>query len=108
MKEKDWKKLLNEGKLLTESQWTRYADTDEQEQAIKEVEEWVKKLGKRIVGGTTVGKRPQRVILDLTYQGGEISIDSEGAVEIGADDIPIKNFVGFKKAVEDLEKVREK
>ena len=67
---------------IDESKWSRYADTDEQEIAISHLDATLKKLGKKIVGGTTIGKSPQTVILDLTYQGGEIHINSDGEVEI--------------------------
>lgn len=73
---------VNESKLKEMSRWTRAAGTDEQEQAIAKLERSLKELGRRIVGGTTVGKAPQGVILDLTHQGGEIYIGREGNVKI--------------------------
>ena len=67
---------------VSESRWTRLASTDEQEEAIAKLERLLSKLGKPIVGGTTVGKHPQGVVLDLTHQGGEISIGSDGGVRL--------------------------
>ena len=62
------------------TKYTRLAETDVQEKAIAAVEKEIAKLGKKIVGATTIGKSPQTVLLDLTYQGGEISINRDGKV----------------------------
>jgi hypothetical protein len=60
--------------LFQESRYTRLAQTDEQEDAIYKIVKWLKKLGKVVVGATTIGKSPQTVLLDLTHQGGEIRV----------------------------------
>jgi len=96
-------------KVLNESKWTRYAATDEQEEAISVIEKWLKKLNMNIVGVTTIGKSPQTVILDLTYQGSEIYIPSDGfnsgeySVEVNRqelrDDSNISGFDAFKDAI---------
>lgn len=44
---------------------------------VKKVSSWAQKAGKRIVGGTAIGKNYNTLILDLTYQGGEIRINLE-------------------------------
>jgi hypothetical protein len=44
---------------------------------VKKVASWAQKAGKRIVGGTAIGKGYNTLILDLTYQGGEIRINLE-------------------------------
>jgi len=67
---------------MNEASYIRYASTDEQERAIGSLQRSLAKLGKQIVGATTIGKSPQTVILDLTYQGSEIYVDSDGSVEI--------------------------
>ena len=65
------------------SRYTRLADTDEQEEAIAALEATVEKMDDvRFCGCTTIGKSPQTVIIDVTYQGSEIYIDSEGDVFI--------------------------
>ena len=64
--------------FVNESKYTRYAQTDEQEDVIRVVEGWLKKMGKSVVGGTTIGKHPQTVILDITHHGSEIYISSGG------------------------------
>jgi len=70
-----------------ESRWSRAASTDDQEKAIVELERLLSKLGKRIVGGTTIGKHPQTVVLDLTHQGSEIYIDDTGEVRINGEPV---------------------
>jgi len=77
--------------------WTRAASTDEQERAIKKVENWVIQIGKRIVGGTTIGKSPQTVILDLTYHGSEIYVNSDGKIEV--NDVVVRNINEFKSVL---------
>ena len=61
---------------MAESRYSRYAQTDEQEELIQELERTLAQLGKSIVGGTTIGKSPQTVILDLTHQGSQIYINA--------------------------------
>ena len=63
------------------------AQTDVQEKAIERIEKIIERKGLKIVGGTTIGKEPQTVLLDLTYQGGEIRIDNDGKIEINYNDI---------------------
>ena|SRR4030067_1411121 len=70
------KRVLNEGK------YARMASTDEQETSINKIESILKSLGISINGGTTIGKSPQTVILDIKYQGSEIYVNSDGEVEI--------------------------
>lgn len=88
------------------SNYTRMASTNKQEAAIQKIEGWLKKMNRRITGGTTVGKSPQTVILDLTYQGGEISVNSEGfgdeyPVEVYCIEINNDDYELFKKTIED-------
>jgi hypothetical protein len=65
------------------SQWTRLASTDEQEETIAALEKTIDSMDDyRICGGTTIGKSPQTVILDVTYQGSEIYIDADGEATI--------------------------
>ena len=64
------------------SRYTRLASTDEQERAIAKLERKLEAKGIKLKGGTTIGKSPQTVILDLTYQGGEIRINSDGEVDV--------------------------
>lgn len=108
MDKKQWYKILgkdlqdvNSAKdMVNESRYTRYAETDEQEEMITQIEKWATKIKMPIRGGTTIGKHPQTVILDLTYQGSEIYINSDGVVKVGGKEI--RDYNGFKKAIKNL------
>lgn len=86
------------------SNWSRMSSTDEQEEAINDLEDWMKKAGvvnrrgdPGFVGGTTIGKHPQTVILDLHYQGSDFYISRNGNIEL--NDEKIRNFSEFKKQI---------
>lgn len=64
------------------SKYSRLAETDIQEKVISLIEKELNKRGIRIVGATRIGKYPQTVILDLTHQGSEISVSSNGSFKI--------------------------
>lgn len=88
------------------SQYTRLASTDLQEEAIRKIESWVKRAKKYIVGADTIGKYPQTVILDLTYNGCEIYVHSDGFedTEYGNPGVtvcgePVYNYEDFKNAL---------
>lgn len=59
---------------------------------------WVEKAGKRIVGGTAIGKNYNTLILDLTHQGSEIyyNIDNE-SVEVNGQ--PVDSYEEFLEAL---------
>lgn len=94
---------------INESNWTRLAQTDKQESAIAVIEKWLKDLGKSVVGGTTIGKHPQTVILDLKHHGSEIRVNSNGfndtdggypGVEVNGEHIMGEDsFEEFKEAM---------
>ena len=44
---------------------------------VNKVAGWAEKVGKGIRGGTAIGKNYSTLILDMTYQGGEISINTD-------------------------------
>ena len=68
---------------------------------VRQVDGWAKKIGKRIVGGTAVGKDYSTLILDLTHQGGEIAIDlDEETIEVQGE--PVESFKEFEMAVMNL------
>lgn len=67
----------------TASRYSRYSSTDEQEESILALERSLEELGQKIIGGTTIGKSPQTVVLDvLKYQGSEVYVDPDGEVKI--------------------------
>jgi len=65
---------------------------------VKQIARWAEKAGKRIVGGTAIGKGYDTLILDLTYQGAEIYFDTyEGTIEVNRQ--PVTDWKSFSKAV---------
>ena len=88
---------------------TRFATNKVQEEVINVIEKWLKEMNFKIVGGTRIGKYCDTIILDLTYQGGEIYIHSNGFEDtdygnpgVTVNDIHIKgkhDFETFKNAV---------
>lgn len=80
---------LEEGRYqprnLKESFASRQADTDDQEQSIKEIEATLDKLGIKYRFGTKIGKYPQTVIIDINYQDNAIYVNSDGTVMIYGD-----------------------
>jgi len=77
--------------------YTRWASTDKQEDSIKKVEKWCKKAGLRIFGGTTIGKHPQTVILDLKHRGSNVYIYPDGRIESGLNDVIITDYADFER-----------
>jgi hypothetical protein len=56
---------------------------------------WAEKAGKRITGGTAIGKDYSTLILDMGYQTADIYINTEnGTIELYGE--PVKNFNEFK------------
>lgn len=56
-------------------------DRPEQKAKATKVNNWLLDiLGRSICGGTAVGKHYSTLILDITWQGGEISINEDGQI----------------------------
>jgi hypothetical protein len=67
---------------------------------VNQVARWAEKAGKRIVGGTAVGKNYSTLILDLTYQGGEVRINTDDeTIEVNGD--WVDSYQGFVAALSD-------
>lgn len=67
---------------------------------VNKIAGWVEKSGKRITGGTAIGKDYSTLILDLTHQGSEIRINTDDdTVEVY--DEPVRNFNDFKRIMSD-------
>ena len=65
---------------------------------VRQVDGWATKVGKRITGGTAIGKNYDTLVLDLTHQGGEIYINlSDESIEVHGE--PVTNFKEFEMAV---------
>lgn len=111
---KDLGVSLNESKIQ-ESYMSRYTDTEDQEFAVKKIERAANKVGMNISYGTSVGRFPQRMILDYEYQDGKISIYPNGALRIGNIEIGDRedlyfdiNEVPSKKIQSALLKLKDK
>lgn len=66
---------------------------------VNKVANWAEKSGKKIRGGTAIGKNYDTLILDLSYQDGAIYIDiPEGTVKLYGE--PVNNVASFAKALE--------
>lgn len=65
---------------------------------VNQVARWAEKAGKRIVGGTAIGKNYSTLILDLTYQGGEVRINTDNeTIEVNGD--LVDSYSGFVTAL---------
>ena len=84
----------------------RYAQTDEQEEALSKVEDWSEKANFNLMFGTSVGKSPQTVILDHKYQDSCARVTSDGVISI--DDIEICSYQDFVDAVNGMKKEEDK
>jgi len=69
---------------------------------VKDVADWVEKAGKKIVGGTAIGKNYSTLILDMKYQGGEISINLDNdIIELYGEEVT--DAKEFKKVLDSYE-----
>lgn len=90
---------INEARLPSNvAAWLKDSATSSQEQAAKKVAGWVEKAGAHISGGTSIGKSPQTLILDVKYQGSEIYINADGVIKF--EDQEVDNIKDFKKMFE--------
>lgn len=65
---------------------------------VKQIARWAEKAGKRIYGGTAIGKGYDTLVLDLTYQGSEIYFDTyKGTIKVNRQ--PVTDWKSFSKAV---------
>lgn len=79
---------------------TRNASTDEQEEAIRQLEQWADDAEFRLSYGTTIGKSPQTLIMDHKHQDGFAYIDDEGEIKIKGE--VIRTEKDFLKVIENL------
>jgi len=73
----------------------RHAQTDAQEESLAMIERLAKTNNISIWYGTSIGKSPQSIVLDMTHQGGEIHVNSNGNISIHGQtdiDLPPKDF----------------
>jgi hypothetical protein len=73
---------------------------------VNKVAGWAEKAGKGIRGGTAIGKDYSTLVLDMTYQGGEIRINTDNDT-ITLYDEPVDNFNAFQRVYIDGQDVEE-
>ncbi len=95
MKNLEQYETLNESLPSNIAKWVRSEATIPQGDNAKDVAKWVKKLGKSITNGTTIGKEPQTLILDIKHHGSEIRINRDGVIELYG--VEISDYAKFKE-----------
>lgn len=66
---------------------------------VKKAAGWAEKCGKKIVGGTAIGKNYSTLVLDMKYQGGEIRINLDNET-IKLFDEEVTDAKSFKKVLD--------
>jgi len=102
MNKQELKRIIREEvqKVMTEatlpSNIKSFAERKKVLPLVMKVARWAEKAGKRITGGTAIGKDYSTLILDMGYQTADIYIDTEnGTIELYGK--PVRNFNEFKK-----------
>ena len=73
---------------------------------VNKVAGWAEKVGKGIRGGTAIGYNYSTLILDMTYQGSEIRINTDNDT-ITLYDEPVDNFNAFQRVYIDGQDLNE-
>jgi len=73
---------------------------------VNKVAGWAEQVGKGIRGGTAIGKDYSTLVLDMTYQGGEIRINTDNDT-ITLYDEPVNSFNEFQRVYADGQDVEE-
>jgi len=69
---------------------------------VKKAATWAEKAGKRISGGTAIGKNYDTIILDMKYQGSEIYISlNKETIELFGEEVT--DAKSFAKVLQDNE-----
>lgn len=71
-------------------QWLKNQGTSEQSASARKIAKWVVSHNRYIVGGTTIGKLPQTLILDIKHHGSEIYINSNGDISFNDEKVSTK------------------
>jgi hypothetical protein len=117
-KASDWKwnasedlytKVVNEAELseaYVPSNIKEFAKRKGISSLVNKVAGWAEKAGKGIRGGTAIGKDYSTLVLDMTYQGGEIRINTDNDT-ITLYDEPVDNFNAFQRVYIDGQDLEE-
>ena len=93
----DWSKLGLEEAYVPDN-IKKFVERKKINNIVNQVADWAEKAGKRIVGGTAIGKNYDTLILDLTHQGSEIYITDGSGIEVNG--VPVKDYEDFVKALD--------
>ena len=104
------KHTVNETEELTEayvpSNIKEFAKRKGVSSLVNKVAGWAEKVGKGIRGGTAIGYNYSTLILDMTYQGSEIRINTDNDT-IELYDEPVYSFDEFKQVYLDNQDIEE-
>ena len=104
------KHTVNETEKLTEayvpSNIKEFAKRKGVSSLVNKVAGWAEKVGKGIRGGTAIGYNYSTLILDMTYQGSEIRINTDNDT-IELYDEPVYSFDEFKQVYLDNQDIEE-
>jgi len=90
----------NEDKVRVPDNIVKFAKKKGATSKVMTMAKWLSGVGKKIVGGTAIGKNYGTLILDITHQGSEIYYDTEsGKVEVNGQKIPF-NKEAFLQAIQ--------
>ena len=73
---------------------------------VNKIAGWAEKVGKSITGGTAIGYNYSTLILDMTYQGSEIRINTDNDT-VTLYDEPVYSFNDFKQVYLDNQDIEE-
>ena len=94
------KHTVNETEELTEayvpSNIKEFAKRKGVSSLVNKVAGWAEKVGKSITGGTAIGYNYSTLILDMTYQGSEIRINTDNDT-VTLYDEPVNSFSDFQR-----------
>jgi hypothetical protein len=105
----DWTNLTS--KMMNEEELTEaYVPSNIKEFAkrkgvsslVNTVAGWAERVGRRITGGTAIGKNYDTLILDMRYQDSAIRINTENET-VELYDEPVRSFQQFKKVYEEYQ-----
>jgi hypothetical protein len=98
------KHTVNETEELTEayvpSNIKEFAKRKGVSSLVNKVAGWAEKVGKSITGGTAIGYNYSTLILDMTYQGSEIRINTDNDT-VTLYDEPVRSFGEFQRVYAD-------
>jgi hypothetical protein len=104
------KHTVNETEELTEayvpSNIKEFAKRKGVSSLVNKVAGWAEKVGKSITGGTAIGYNYSTLILDMTYQGSEIRINTDNDT-VTLYDEPVYSFNDFKQVYLDNQDIEE-